>query len=127
MGTTSLKSPNRKDGSSSARGLKAEQIHSEVEDVLASTPFIDIHTHLFSPAFGKIDVHVGATAIKMPKLADRPGPPSGAFGVGELLQQIAASAQLFRTERSRSKRCNASGDNVRAAPASSFPPETIRR
>ena len=75
MGTTSLKSPNRKDGSSSARGLKAEQIHSEVEDVLASTPFIDIHTHLFSPAFGKI----------------------GLWGIDELLTYHYLEAEFFRS------------------------------
>ncbi|PYU14009.1 MAG: glucuronate isomerase [Acidobacteria bacterium] len=34
--------------------MKSEQILGEVQDVLASTQVIDIHTHLFSPAFGKI-------------------------------------------------------------------------
>ncbi len=55
MTATSIKSP-RKNGSSaaSARRLKSEQILGEVQDVLASTQVIDIHTHLFSPAFGKI-------------------------------------------------------------------------
>ena len=56
MTATSIKSPTRKNGSSaaSARRLKSEQILGEVQDVLASTQVIDIHTHLFSPAFGKI-------------------------------------------------------------------------
>ena len=34
--------------------LSPAQISSTVEDVLASTPFVDIHTHLFAPAFGKL-------------------------------------------------------------------------
>jgi len=34
--------------------LSGEQIRRAVEEVLESTPFIDIHTHLFSPAFGKL-------------------------------------------------------------------------
>jgi hypothetical protein len=75
MGTTSLKSPNRKDGSSPARRLRAEQIHSEVQDVLGSTSFIDIHTHLFSPAFGKI----------------------GLWGIDELLTYHYLEAEFFRS------------------------------
>jgi len=75
MGTTSLKSPNRKDGSSSARGLKHDQIQSKVHDVLASTPFIDIHTHLFPPAFGKI----------------------GLWGIDELLTYHYLEAEFFRS------------------------------
>lgn len=56
MAATSVKSPTRKNGSTvaSARRLKSEQILSEVQHVLASTQVIDIHTHLFPPAFGKI-------------------------------------------------------------------------
>jgi hypothetical protein len=34
--------------------LSGDQIGSAVEEVLSSTPFIDIHTHLFSPAFGEL-------------------------------------------------------------------------
>src|SRR5437660_10726322 len=75
MGITSLKSPNRKDGSSSTRRLKVEQIHSEVADVLASTPFIDIHTHLFSPAFGTL----------------------GLWGIDELLTYHYLEAEFFRS------------------------------
>src|SRR6266403_5700928 len=75
MGTTSLKLPNRKDGSSSARGLKHDQIQSKVHDVLASTPFIDIHTHLFSPAFGKL----------------------GLWGIDELLTYHYLEAEFFRS------------------------------
>ena len=63
------------EGSSSDRPLKREQIQSVVEAVLASTPFIDIHTHLFSPAFGKI----------------------GLWGIDELLTYHYLEAEFFRS------------------------------
>jgi hypothetical protein len=75
MAATSVKSPTRKDGSSSARRLKPDQIPSEVQDVLASTSFIDIHTHLFSPAFGKV----------------------GLWGIDELLTYHYLEAEFFRS------------------------------
>ena len=34
--------------------LSDVQICATVEEVLASTPFVDIHTHLFAPSFGKL-------------------------------------------------------------------------
>lgn len=77
MAATSVKSPTRRNGSSaaSARRLKSEQIPGEVQDVLASTQFIDIHTHLFSPAFGKI----------------------GLWGIDELLTYHYLEAEFFRS------------------------------
>jgi hypothetical protein len=58
------------------RDLLAEaQIPAVVEDVLASTPFIDIHTHLYPPAFGKI----------------------GLWGIDELLTYHYLEAELFRS------------------------------
>jgi hypothetical protein len=77
MAATSVKSPTRKNGSSlaSARRLKSEQILAEVLDVLASTQVIDIHTHLFSPAFGKI----------------------GLWGINELLTYHYLEAEFFRS------------------------------
>ena len=63
------------EGSSSDRPLKREQIQSVVEAVLASTQFIDIHTHLFSPAFGKI----------------------GLWGIDELLTYHYLEAEFFRS------------------------------
>lgn len=77
MAATSVKSPTRKNGSSaaSARRLKPEQITAEVQDVLASTQVIDIHTHLFSPAFGKI----------------------GLWGIDELLTYHYLEAEFFRS------------------------------
>ena len=77
MAATSVKSPTRKNRSSAAptRRLKSEQILGEVQDVLASTKVIDIHTHLFSPAFGKI----------------------GLWGIDELLTYHYLEAEFFRS------------------------------
>ena len=55
--------------------LSVDQIQSAVEEVLASTPFIDIHTHLFSPAFGKL----------------------GLWGIDELLTYHYLEAEFFRS------------------------------
>jgi|SRR5690348_3743622 len=74
MGTTSVKTSERK-SSSAVRRLSHSQIPAEVEDVLASTQFIDIHTHLFSPAFGKI----------------------GLWGIDELLTYHYLEAEFFRS------------------------------
>ena len=75
MAATSVKSPNRKLGSSSARRLRPEQVLAGVQDVLASTQVIDMHTHLFSPAFGKI----------------------GLWGIDELLTYHYLEAEFFRS------------------------------
>lgn len=75
MGATSVKQPDHKERSSSTRPLKGEQITSTVEDVLSSTQFIDIHTHLFSPAFGKISL----------------------WGIDELLTYHYLEAEFFRS------------------------------
>jgi hypothetical protein len=56
-------------------GLKPEQIRGAVEEVLAATEFIDIHTHLFSPAFGKL----------------------GLWGIDELLTYHYLEAEFFRS------------------------------
>ena len=55
--------------------LSLHLIRSAVEDILASTPFIDIHTHLFSPAFGKI----------------------GLWGIDELLTYHYLESEFFRS------------------------------
>ncbi|HET8925286.1 MAG TPA: hypothetical protein VFN26_20050 [Candidatus Acidoferrum sp.] len=75
MEATSVKPSDLKEGSSSGRQLKSEQIQTAVEDVLSSTPFIDIHTHLFSPAFGEI----------------------GLRGIDELLTYHYLEAEFFRS------------------------------
>jgi hypothetical protein len=77
MTSTSVKSPTRKNGSpaASTRRLRFEQILGEVQDVLGSTQVIDIHTHLFSPAFGKI----------------------GLWGIDELLTYHYLESEFFRS------------------------------
>jgi hypothetical protein len=55
--------------------LSSEQLRPRVEDVLASTAFIDVHTHLFSPAFGTL----------------------GLWGIDELLTYHYLEAEFFRS------------------------------
>src|ERR1700732_3316004 len=55
--------------------LTEAQISSTVQDVLASTQFIDIHTHLFAPEFGNL----------------------GLWGIDELLTYHYLEAELFRS------------------------------
>ena len=74
MGTASLKSTGQISVSGNGDFLTESQIPSVVEDVLASTQFVDIHTHLFAPAFGKI----------------------GLWGIDELLTYHYLEAEYFR-------------------------------
>jgi hypothetical protein len=55
--------------------LADAQISTTVEDVLANTQFVDIHTHLFSPEFGKL----------------------GLWGIDELLTYHYLEAEFFRS------------------------------
>ncbi len=75
MKTAFLKSTSQTTSSSDGELLTAEQIFSTVEDVLASTSFVDIHTHLYSPSFGKL----------------------GLWGIDELLTYHYLEAELFRS------------------------------
>ena len=54
--------------------LAADRIYSAVEKVLATTQFVDMHTHLFPPAFGKL----------------------GLWGIDELLTYHYLEAEFFR-------------------------------
>jgi hypothetical protein len=74
VGTASLKATGRKSVSNNGDLLTGAQIPSIVEDVLANTLFVDIHTHLFAPAFGKI----------------------GLWGIDELLTYHYLEAEYFR-------------------------------
>jgi hypothetical protein len=56
-----------------------DQIRAAVEDELNSTPFIDIHTHLFMPSLGKI----------------------GLWGIDELVTYHYLEAELFRSSAIR--------------------------
>jgi hypothetical protein len=59
----------------SKTGLEYERIQGVVEEVLKHTVFIDIHTHLFPPAFGKL----------------------GLWGIDELLTYHYLEAEFFRS------------------------------
>src|SRR3979490_3401083 len=54
--------------------MNKDDIDAAVEDVLANTAFIDIHTHLFAPGFGSL----------------------GLWGIDELLTYHYLEAELFR-------------------------------
>jgi len=75
MEITSVKQPNITGAPSSAGLLNGEQIQSAVEEALSSTQFIDVHTHLFSPAFGNL----------------------GLWGIDELLTYHYLEAEFFRS------------------------------
>ena len=60
--------------SAPADRIQADQLFSTVEDVLSSTSFIDMHTHLFSPALGKL----------------------GLWGIDELITYHYLEAEFFR-------------------------------
>src|SRR6267143_7273746 len=75
MKATSVKQSDANSKTLPANLLSGEQIRRAVEEVLESTPFIDIHTHLFSPAFGKL----------------------GLWGIDELLTYHYLEAEFFRS------------------------------
>ncbi len=77
MSTELFKSASRIPVSSDGDFLTHEQIFPAVEEALKATPFVDIHTHLFSPAFGKI----------------------GLWGIDELLTYHYLEAEFFRSSR----------------------------
>ena len=79
MRTESLKSRGRKQVPTDDVPLTEQQIPLSVEDVLTSTQFIDIHTHLYPPAFGKI----------------------GLWGIDELLTYHYLEAEFFRSSNTK--------------------------
>ena len=72
--TTTQPAPVSIPATSNRQRLTADQIASVVEEVLNATQFIDIHTHLYPPSFGKI----------------------GLWGIDELLTYHYLEAELFR-------------------------------
>ncbi len=74
MKTAFLKSTGQGQVSSDGDVLAEDQIPGIVEEVLASTSFVDIHTHLYSPAFGTL----------------------GLWGIDELLTYHYLEAEFFR-------------------------------
>jgi hypothetical protein len=55
-------------------------------------------------AFGRVDLHLWATAVKRPALADAPAKPREPYGVAELFRQCLHSAADFRRRRRRAGR-----------------------
>jgi hypothetical protein len=52
-----------------------------------------------SMPFGKIELHLWATAVKRPQLADSPAKPREPYGVAELFRQAVDSGVSFRQRR----------------------------
>jgi hypothetical protein len=77
MEATSVTQSPRGATTSSHDSLQPDQILSSVEDALSSTSFIDMHTHLFSPALGKL----------------------GLWGIDELITYHYLEAEFFRNSR----------------------------
>src|ERR1700693_333143 len=75
MRTAFLKSTGQTPASRDGDLLTIAQISSTVKDVLTTTQFVDIHTHLFAPAFGKL----------------------GLWGIDELLTYHYLEAEFFRS------------------------------
>jgi hypothetical protein len=75
MKSTSLEQLRTNRDSSCVDQLAGDQIRPAVEQILARTPSIDMHTHLFSPAFGKL----------------------GLWGIDELLTYHYLEAEAFRS------------------------------
>ncbi|HXA00185.1 MAG TPA: glucuronate isomerase [Candidatus Dormibacteraeota bacterium] len=75
MTTDLLKSAAQTPASNNGVLLTRAQIFSSVQESLASIPFIDIHTHLFAPGFGKLSL----------------------WGIDELLTYHYLEAEFFRS------------------------------
>jgi hypothetical protein len=75
MKATLPKPPSARSDSTGAQALEIPQIFTSVQDVLAATKIIDIHTHLFAPSFGKL----------------------GLWGIDELLTYHYLEAEFFRS------------------------------
>jgi hypothetical protein len=54
--------------------------------------------------FGSVDLHLWATAVKRPPLADQPAKPREPYGVAELFRQCFDAARSFRERRRESGR-----------------------
>ncbi len=75
MKATLPKPASARTDSAGAQALEIGQISAAVEDVLAATKIIDIHTHLFAPPFGKL----------------------GLWGIDELITYHYLEAEFFRS------------------------------
>jgi hypothetical protein len=79
MKATLPKQGSHRPQSTRAEVLETAQLFRAVEGVLAATPIIDIHTHLFSPSFGKL----------------------GLWGIDELLTYHYLEAEFFRSSHTQ--------------------------
>jgi hypothetical protein len=57
-----------------------------------------------APPFGRLDLHIWATAVKRPPLAGTPARPREPYGVAELFRQCLEEAAAYRAQHVRSQR-----------------------
>jgi hypothetical protein len=57
-----------------------------------------------TPGFGRIDLHLWATAVKRPALANSPAKPREPYGVAELFRQVLGEATNFQKREDASGR-----------------------
>lgn len=78
---------------------RKRQVHRRFQDFLAR------HGRDEGPVpFGRIELHLWATAVKRPALGPTPARPREPYGVAELFRQCLESAQAFRQRQARSGR-----------------------
>jgi hypothetical protein len=75
---------------------RKRQVHDRFDEFPARQP------DKAPPAFGRIDLHLWATAVKRPQLAGSPALPRDPYGVAELFRQCLDGARVFRKRRERS-------------------------
>ncbi|MGH9513667.1 MAG: hypothetical protein ACRD2U_16175 [Terriglobales bacterium] len=75
METSAFKTSQSRENFRSADQVTGDQIQPTVEDVLATTQLVDMHTHLYAPSFGKL----------------------GLWGIDELLTYHYLEAEFFRS------------------------------
>jgi hypothetical protein len=78
---------------------RKRQVHARFQD------FLNRQAGEHGPLpFGRIDLHLWATAVKRPPLGPTPAKPREPYGVGELFRQCIEYAHRFRENRKRSSR-----------------------
>jgi len=77
---------------------RKRQVHQRFKDFVAG------QTEDGPPPFGSIELHLWATAVKRPALADTPARPREPYGVAELFRQTIEEAESHRGRKQTSQR-----------------------
>jgi hypothetical protein len=90
---------------SASEGITQSRSASEgMEETSLENAHSDLDLSSDTSVFGRIDLHVWATAVKRPALLGQPARPREPYGVGELFRQCFTEAQRYRTAHLRSTR-----------------------